>query len=62
MDVFAFVQYMQLMDILVTAIGILAFLGMAGRAFPEVNQAECRVPVKASRPGEHRAYRGHKLL
>ena len=58
MDVFAFVGYLQLMDVLVTAAGLLAFLGMAMSAFPEANRAECRVRVKITRRPGYRASRG----
>ena len=43
MDVFEFVQYLQFMDFLITAIGVATFHGMIGSAFPEVNGAPRRM-------------------
>ncbi|MBO0733814.1 MAG: hypothetical protein J2P49_05765 [Methylocapsa sp.] len=58
MDVVAFVEYLRLMDILLTAAGLLAFLGMAASAFPEANRAECRVPAKITRRPGYQMPRG----
>ena len=57
MDVFEFVQYLQVIDdILVAAVIISMFFYMA---YPEVKRVARRVLVKASdRPKNHRGYRG----
>ena len=62
MDVAEFVQYLQLMDTLITAIGVATFLFMVGSAYPEVNGVESKVPVKPNRPSEHDASFGPRPL
>jgi hypothetical protein len=60
MDVFEFVQYMQVMDdILVTAVVISMFLAMAGYTYPELKRVACRVLGNANqRDKYYRGYRG----
>jgi hypothetical protein len=56
MDVFEFVQHLQVIDdILVTAVGVAMFVAMAGYAYPEVNRVACRVLVTGK---YYRGYRG----
>ena len=56
MDVFEFVQYLQVIgDILVAAVIISMLLYMA---YPEVKRVASRVRIKANEPAKH--YRGHR--
>jgi hypothetical protein len=59
MDVFEFVQYLQIIDdILVTAV-CAAFVAVAGYTYPDLKRVACRVLVKANqRDKYYRGYRG----